>query len=151
MSKINKVLLTVVIVLLVALLGLLVFKWSSNSSTPKLTAVYLKTGDLYFGELTSFPTFGLKNPYLFTVDQQNKDNPVNVQKFSKIFWGPEDFIRINRDEVVWTATLRADSNLTKLIETNPDLIPPQQGTQTLNQGGTENTQGTGTVVPDAKK
>jgi len=88
----------------------------------------LKTGDLYFGELTTFPSFGLKHPYLFTVNQQSKDNPVNVQKFSKIFWGPEDFIKINRDEVVWTANLRSDSDLVKLVQTNPDLVPPQ-GTQ----------------------
>ncbi len=139
-----------VIVLLVALLGLLVFKWSNGSSKVKLTAVYLRTGDLYFGELTSFPSFGLKHPYLFTVNQQDKQNPVNVQKFSNIFWGPEDFIRINRDEVVWTADLKPDSNLVKLVQTNPDLVPPAQ--PQTGQGNPQNGQGTTPApTPEVKK
>ena len=128
MSKINKILLAVAIVLSVILLALLAFKWT-GSSNKDITAVYLKTGDLYFGELTTFPTFGLKHPYLFTVNKSNKKNPVNVQKFDKGFWGQEDYIKNNRDEVVWTAKLKPDSQLVKLIETNPDLIPPQRTQQ----------------------
>ncbi len=134
MSKVNKVLFIVVVVLLVALLAVLVVRLS-NPSGQTITAVYLRTGDLYFGELTTFPSFGLKNPYLLAINQQNQSNPVNIQKFSKIFWGPEDYMKINRDEVVWTANLTPDSNLVKLIQTNPDLIPPQT-TSGAQQNGT---------------
>ena len=109
MSNTNKLLLGFVIVLVVALLALLVGReWFG---TPSYYAVYLTTGDLYFGELTRFPQFGLKNVYLLQVNRDNAQNPVSVQRFAEIFWGPEDFLKINRDEIVWTTRLDKNSQL----------------------------------------
>ncbi len=34
-------------------------------------------------------------------------------------------MKINREEVVWYTRLKRDSQLVRLIETNPNLIPPQ--------------------------
>ena len=71
---------------------------------------------------------------------------MNVQKFSNVFWGPEDFIKINRDEVAWYTKLKSDSQLVRLIETNPDLtsgenqnqpqqpVPAESGQNSLNKG-----------------
>lgn len=119
MRNVNKILLVVVIVLLIALAGVVV--WQTWFSSASYYAVYLKTGDLYFGQLSRFPSFGLSHVYLLQVNAQDKQNPVNVQKFSNVFWGPEDFIKINRDEVAWYTKLKSDSQLVRLIETNPDL------------------------------
>jgi hypothetical protein len=125
MRNVNKVLLIVVIVLLLVLVGVLA--WQTWFSAASYYAVYLKTGDLYFGQLSRFPSFSLSHVYLLQVNAQDKENPVNVQKFSNVFWGPEDSIKINRDEVAWYAKLKKDSQLVRLIETNPDLVPPQNG------------------------
>jgi hypothetical protein len=121
MRNINKILLAVVIVLLVALAAVLA--WQFWFKTPTYYAVYLKTGDLYFGELTTFPYFGLTHVYMIQVNAQDKTNPVSVQKFTNIFWGPTDSLRINRDEVVWYTPLSSQSQLTQLIAKNPDLVP----------------------------
>ncbi|MGC9611205.1 MAG: hypothetical protein ABSE68_03255 [Minisyncoccia bacterium] len=129
MRNINKVLLIVAIALLLALVGILV--WQNWFSQPSYYAVYLRTGDLYFGQLSRFPSFGLSRVYLLQVNSQNQQNPVNVQKFSNVFWGPEDFIKINRDDVVWYTKLRSDSQLLRLIESNPELTSPQTN---ANQG-----------------
>ncbi|MFA6407385.1 MAG: hypothetical protein WCV80_01625 [Candidatus Paceibacterota bacterium] len=123
MNKMNKILLSVVVVLLLVLIGFVV--WKEVAGKPSYAAVYLKTGDLYFGKLVRFPYFGLKQPYLFQVNQSNKDNPLSVQRFKNVFWGPEDYLKINREEVVWYTQLRSDSELAKVFETNPDLVPPQ--------------------------
>lgn len=126
MRNVNKILLVVVVVLLLALVGIIA--WQAWFGSPSYYAVYLKTGDLYFGQLSRFPSFGLSHVYLLQVDTQNQKNPVNVQKFSNVFWGPEDFIKINREEVVWSSRLRDDSQLVRLIQTNPELTAPAEST-----------------------
>jgi hypothetical protein len=127
MSKTNKVLLVAVIVLFVALIGLVVWNFFINKSP--YYAVFLRTGDIYFGKLVRFPYFGLKNVYTIQVNPQNQQNPVSIQKFSNVFWGPEDWLKLNREEVVWMTRLREDSQLVQLFKTNPNLTPPPQAQQ----------------------
>lgn len=128
-NKTNKILLIVIIVLLVLLVGFVIIK--EVFGKPTYTAMYLRTGDLYFGKLVRFPYFGLKEPYLLQVDQANQENPLSVQRFKNVFWGPSDFLKINRSEVVWHTTLRDDSDLTKVFIQNPDLLPQQPAQQQL--------------------
>jgi hypothetical protein len=135
MNKTNKILLSVVVVLLLVIIGFVV--WKEVGGKPSYAAVYLRTGDLYFGKLVRFPYFGLKQPYLLQVNRTNEQNPLSVQRFKNVFWGPEDFMKINREEVVWYTSLRSDSELAQVFEKNPDLIPPQAETP---QGGTSQQQ-----------
>lgn len=122
MRNVNKWLLTVVIVLVVALIA--VVAWQFWFKTPTYTAVYLRTGDLYFGELTTFPYYGLSHVYMLQVNSQDQKNPVSIQRFASVFWGPEDAMRINPNEVVWSAALNPQGQLAQLIQTNPNLVPP---------------------------
>lgn len=126
-NKTNKILLIIVIVLLVVLTGFVIVR--EFVGKPTYTAVYLKTGDLYFGKLVRFPYFGLKQPYLLQVNQTNQQNPLSVQRFKNVFWGPSDILKINRSEVVWYTTLRDDSDLAKVFTENPDLLPAAQPQQ----------------------
>ncbi len=141
MRNVNKILLTVVIVLLVALAAILA--WQFYFKTPTYYAVYLRTGDLYFGELTTFPYFGLNHVYMIQVNSQNAQNPVSIQKFTNIFWGPQDTLRLNKDDVVWYTPLDPKGQLAQLIASNPDLTPSGQ----MPTGGSP-TQGT-TQAPSA--
>lgn len=129
MRNVNKILLAIIIVLVLALAGIVV--WQVWFTTTSYYAVYLRTGDLYFGELSRFPSFGLKHVYMLQVNAQNSQSPISVQKFTNVFWGPEDFVKLNRDEVVWYTKLKPESQLVKLISTNPDLVP---GTNQVPQG-----------------
>jgi hypothetical protein len=119
--KTNKVLIWVVVVLAVILVGVGV--WQAFGTSSPLYAIYLRTGDLYFGELVRVPYFGLKKVYLLQVNAGNAANPVSVQKFTNVFWGPEDFVKINRDEVVWMTRVADNSQLTQVIRANPNLVP----------------------------
>ncbi len=118
--RLNKILLILVVVLVLALLVFWVPKWFRDSG---YSAVYLRTGDLYFGKLVTFPYFGLKNVYNIQVNSQNQQNPLSIQKFSSVFWGPEDFLKINRDQVVWVTGLNKNGQLAELLRTNPSLTP----------------------------
>ncbi len=127
MNKMNKALLGIVIVLAVVLIALVV--WQSFFTSSLMYAVYLKTGDLYFGKLVNFPSFGLSDVYTISVNQQDTKNPISVQKFSNVFWGPGDFLKINKDEVVWTTELSPESQLLQLVKANPNLVPAQGSQQ----------------------
>lgn len=109
------------VALAVALAG--VVAWQIWAASPSFYAVYLRTGDLYFGELVRVPYFGLKRVYLLQVNAGNAQNPVSIQKFTNVFWGPEDFVKINRDEVVWITRVADSSQLLQVIRANPNLTP----------------------------
>lgn len=121
--NINKVLLVIIVILLVVLIALAVLRFVGNEGN--FYAVYLATGDLYFGKLVKFPSLGLKQVYLFQVNPEDEIQPISVQRFSQTFWGPEDFVRLNRDMIVWKAKLDSRSQLMQLIRENPDLVPQQ--------------------------
>jgi len=140
MSKTNKILLVVVIVLLLALIGVVL--WQTVWKSPSYYAVFLRTGDLYFGRLTWFPYFGLKQVYTLQVNTQNPQNPVSIQRFKNVFWGPEDWLKINRNEVVWMTKLNSAGQLAQIIKNNPELLPqqapaPQAGGQPQPQPQTQ--------------
>jgi hypothetical protein len=118
--KMNKYLVGVVVVLVVVLVG--VVAWKAFGEKETYTAVYLKTGDLYFGKLVRFPYFGLEQPYLITA---NQDGSPSIQRFKNVFWGPEDVLKLNRDEVVWYTNLSSTSQLAKVFTENPELAAPQ--------------------------
>ena len=121
MTTLNKVLLAIIIILALALGGIVLYRgWFSSSP---YYAVYLRTGDLYFGKLQRFPNFSLRQVYLLRVNEDDTQNPFRVQKFKEVFWGPEDYLRINDDEVVWMTKLDDAGQLAQLLKNNPDLVP----------------------------
>lgn len=123
MSKLNKTLIVIAIVIVVALLVVAV--WQIFFAKSDYYAVYMRNGDLYFGRLVRFPSFGLKNVYTIQVNAQNQQNPISVQRFDSVFWGPEDFLKINSNEVSWYTKLKSDGQMSQLIKNNPNLIPQQ--------------------------
>jgi hypothetical protein len=125
MSKTNKILLAVVIIFLILVIVALAV-WAVVFKPASYHAVFLRTGDLYFGELMNFPSFGLKNVYTLSVNPNNQETPISIQRFRNVFWGPQDWLKINRSEVVWMTKLDEAGQLAQLIRTNPDLVPQQQ-------------------------
>lgn len=129
-SKTNQILLGIIIILGGALAGVMI--WRGQSGVPTYHAVYLDTGDLYFGELVTFPRFGLKNIYVLQVGQG--EAPISIQKFVDVVWGPKDYIAINRDKVVWSAPLDSTKQLATFIQTGvvapTDSLLPNIATST---------------------
>lgn len=117
-TKMHRMLVGIVVVLLVVLV--VVVSLQVLFAKKGYTAVYLRSGDLYFGKMVKFPAFGLKNVYTIQVTQ-DPQTPLRIQKFSDIFWGPEDYLKINPREVVWTTHLKSGGQLSQLLKTNPTL------------------------------
>ena len=112
------------LVVAVILLGVMVcIMWRINRGSD-FYAVYLQTGDVYFGRLSRLP-FGLSQVYTLQVNPQNQQVPINIQKFTNVFWGPSDFMKINREQVVWVTKLNPKSQLVELLKNNPNLTPSE--------------------------
>jgi hypothetical protein len=129
MSKINKIVLPAAIILaLTALVAVAVLMWQRGDFSRSYSAVYLDTGDLYFGELSRFPYPSLSNVWYLQRDGQNQGN--TLSEFSKAAWGPEDKIKINRDRVVWTAKI---SDASQLIPYLNKSVKADSGQQNIGQ------------------
>lgn len=118
----NKILLALVIILAAILISL--FIWQGWGRQPSYYAVYLQSGDLYFGRLVRFPYFGLKQVYVLQLNPQNQESPFSIQRFPNTIWGPKDYLKINRDQVVWLTELDPNGQFAQLIRSNPNLAPP---------------------------
>lgn len=128
MSKINKALLGLVVVLLVALAG--VIYWQKGGFEEKYSAVYLNTGDIYFGKLSRFPRMTLRDVW-FLQKGSDAQQGFGLSKFEKAFWGPEDEMMINDKNVIWVTELKDDSEVVKAIK-NPQVTAPT-GTGVVQQ------------------
>lgn len=121
----NKILIGLAALLVVILIGMVAAKSIVGES--EWSAIYLKTGELYFGHLTRFPYFALTNVYMLQANPSSPQTPLSIQKFSKVFWGPQDKLRINREEVVWMTELEKNGQLAQILNTNPELQASQGG------------------------
>lgn len=125
----------VLIVILVALgvwIGTMMNMQSDEAELSPYSAVYMSTGDVYFGEFSRFPKPHIKNVYLLqrAVDQGN--NPqLQIVPLKSVFWAPGDTLYLNGKNIVFWARLRADSQVAKIIE-DPSLL--QGGGQQLPPG-----------------
>jgi hypothetical protein len=103
---------------LLVVAGVVVFRQSngglSGSKDSDYVAVYMNSGDVYFGQLARFPKLTLANAYtLQRTDDQN--TPFTLVKFKEAFWGPQGDIELSEDNVLWIAELGEDSQVLKSI------------------------------------
>lgn len=134
-------LLIILIIVLVAaiILVLKINQYKNPESPSKYAAVYLQTGEIYFGEFSWFPWPKLKNVWYLqrSIDNQNQPQ-VSIVAFKNSFWGPIDKIYLNPKQVIWITYLKNSSQLTTYFN-NPELLKQNvQGnvnsTQSQNTG-----------------
>lgn len=132
----NKLLLTIVIGAVIAVLGLatwLLASMNSAASAPgvdanKYQAIFLNNGQVYFGNLVQVNDQYLKLTKVFYIqdsttdatsteksDDQTTTGDKKLIKLGKEVHGPEDAMIINRDQVTMYENLKSDSEVTKLI------------------------------------
>lgn len=126
MNKTNKILIALVAVLVVVL-GVIVF-WQKGGFERSYYAVYLNTGDIYFGKLSRFPRLVLSNVWLLQRNSNDTENPFGISRFSEAFWNPKDTIYLESENVVWIAELSSESQLVQLFK-NPSQFQNQQPQQ----------------------
>lgn len=120
--NIKKSTLLFIIILLVVIVagvsvGILIAQGNQDES--EYSAVYLATGDIYFGKLSWLPSPHLTNVWIMQrgVDEQNQPQ-FGIAPFKGAVWGPTDRINFNPKEMVFWTRLRSDSQIAQAIE-NP--------------------------------
>ena len=79
-------------------------------------AVYFTSGDLYFGKLNYFPRPALTDVHFLERGGAADQSSLKVAKFSQAFWGPEDKIYLNDQNILWKAKLKKDSPILQSIK-----------------------------------
>ena len=123
-SKNKITFLAVVAVVVVALLALgfvvvyKVYKVRHPAGASEYSAVYLRTGEVYFGKLDWFPWPRIQNPWVL---QKTQDGGVSVVPFASVFWSPVDVIYLNPKEVTFWTYLKDGSDIVKALR-NPEAV-----------------------------
>lgn len=125
MSK--KIKITLLILILILIVGvaisfaaLAVYKPDAirNMFDKSYSVVYLSTGEIYVGKLSVFPRLVLTDAYLLqTVPDQADPTKQSYQlaPLKEALWSPEK-IYLNDDQVIFTASIRAESEIAKTLK-----------------------------------
>lgn len=132
MKTINNVLMGLVVVLIIALGGALY--WQNREKEAGYSAVYMDTGDVYFGKLSRFPRMTLRDVW-FLQKENEMQQGFGLSKFEKAFWGPKDEMVVNDEHVVWITELKTESEVMQAIK-NPQLVAPAQAGMMTQQQST---------------
>ncbi len=108
-----------VFVALAIWLGIVIGR-SINETSP-YSAVYLSTGDVYFGKLSWFPWPKLTDVwYLERVAGANGQSQLAILPLSGSFWKPRNEINLNPKQIIFWTRLEGSGDLAKLLQ-NPEL------------------------------
>ena len=124
--KKKTVILIVIVAVLALALGVLItlniVNKSDEMKASKFTAVYMTSGDIYFGKMDWFPWPRLKNVWYMqrSVDQENQPQ-LGIAPFKKIVWSPIDEIYVNPKQIILWTKIKAGSELAKALE-NPTSV-----------------------------
>jgi hypothetical protein len=128
-TTIKIVLLGIIIIALAVWAGILIAGTQSsrsNSDGPSpYSAVYLSTGDIYFGKLSWFPAPHMTDVWFIERSQdQNGQAQTNIASLKSVFWGPVDEINLNAQDILFSTRLKNSSQIVTVIE-NPASLEQQ--------------------------
>lgn len=127
MSKLNNILISVIVVLLIVL-GIVIY-WQNGGFEKNYWAVYLDSGDLYFGKLSNFPQLSLTDVWFLQSNLNNEENSFGIEKLTNVFWGPKNQLYLNQENIIWKVELEDDSQVVQFIKSNQN-----QNKETTEEG-----------------
>ncbi len=113
MSKKN-IIKAVVILVVVVGIGLLINKKGTDSG---YSVVYLTTGEVYVGQLTTFPDLQLRNGYILNVVKDTTDpskSNFQLNPISEALWAPES-LHLTTKNVIFYGSLLKTSKIAQTI------------------------------------
>ncbi len=113
------------VLLLAAVLFL--FSWWWLKSRDSYSAVYLETGEIYFGKFQLFPYPSLTDAWILQGDSENR---LALNPLSASVWNPKS-LRLNPLKIVFWARVPEDSSVVRTIRQGivatspvPSSLPP---------------------------
>ena len=79
---------------------------------------------MYFGKLSWWPSLVLSDVWFIKRDSAATSTPaLSLNKLTNVFWGPEDKIKLSRDNILMIAKLRPDSQVIQTIKSQTANVP----------------------------
>ncbi len=102
---------------------------SMNPSAPSAySAVYLTSGDVYFGRLSWFPSPHMTDVWFLERNQgQGGETQLAIAPMKSVFWGPVDEINLNPQEILFWTRLENGSQVVQSIESQTSAAQAQNG------------------------
>jgi hypothetical protein len=113
MSKKN-IVIAVLALLLVAGVAYII---NQNNTDRPYSVVYMSTGEVYVGELSTFPDFKLKNGYILQVAKDAKDpnkSSFQLQPVRDALWSPE-YMNLIKENIIFYGPLTANSRIAETL------------------------------------
>lgn len=117
----NKVFIGIIILLVLILVLVLVFYFKKIDEGKVVkndySVVYLSTGEIYVGHLSTFPNLTLSKGFILQTMKDPTDptkNTFGLNPFKNTFWGSEK-LHLNKDQVVFYGLVGADSQIGKTL------------------------------------
>lgn len=125
-SNLTKFLWLIIGLLVLAILALSIrYELGPFKKADSYYAVALTSGDLYFGKLSWWPSLVLSDVWFIQRDPTATSTPsLSLDKLTNVFWGPEDRIKINRENVLMITKLRPDSQVVETIKSQSNNVSP---------------------------
>jgi len=147
----GKTIMIAVLVVVLIILGVWIgrsFGKTDPNGNSAYSAVYLTTGDIYFGSFSRFPTPHITNAWHLDrgVDKNNQPQ-LGLSAMKDAVWAPANTLYLNAKEIVFWTRLRNDSPLIKSLsgQAQPAAVG---GVESGSNAGTGT--GTGTTAnPDS--
>lgn len=113
MSKRN-----IIIIVVVAVVVLIVGLWQYKAKKANnYSVVYLTTGEVYVGKLSTFPNFKLTNGYILQVTKDATDptkNNFQLQPISQALWAPES-LHLMEKNIIFYGPLLPTSKIAQTL------------------------------------
>lgn len=122
--KKNKLIIMAVVIIVVlgsiSVAVLAVYKpdYIKNIFNKPYSAVYLTSGEMYIGKLSTFPKLVLTDAYLLQIVADPNDDTKKTFQLASLkdsLWSP-DKIYLQRGQVIFTASIRDDSKVAQALK-----------------------------------
>ena len=113
LSKRNTIIVLIVVLILLGV-GLFVYRAKMDDD---YSIVYLTTGEVYIGRLTTFPDFQLKDTYILQITKDAKDSTKSnfqLQPVSDALWAPE-YINLTQKNIIFYGPLLSTSKIAQTL------------------------------------
>lgn len=110
----RNIVIAVVVVLVLVVVGFFVYKAKMSEG---YSIVYLTTGEVYIGKLTTFPDLKLKDTYILQITKDTEDatkNNFQLQPVSDALWAPE-YINLTQKNVIFYGPLLETSQIAQTL------------------------------------